>query len=1165
MRTIPSILSLTLRSTIMAVAVMGTLWAQTTTGKIAGRVVDDATGDPIPGANVLVDGTALGAATDANGDYFIIAVPPGTYSVRAQVIGYAVIIQSEVRVLLNLTTTADFSLTVETIAGEEVRVVAKRPMVQPDVSANVANIEAEEMENLPVAGVSEFINLQAGIEPGMTIRGMGTAGLSFVVDGTTMRDGRSNSPFSAISYTAISEVQIQTGGFNAEYGNVRSGVINVITKVPEVDRYMADVLLRYSPPHSQVFGDGPDLVEGPNSFYIRPYMDKAVAWEGTQATDVWDQYTQRQYPAFEGWNAVSETVKLDDVPDDPTKEYLYYNNLTPKQLQEVFKFHHRKELEIIDPEYDIDLSLGGPVIPGLSRSLGNLRFLASYRKTQDPYMVPMERNARVDETYQLKLMADLGANMKLMVNGLYGTHSGISYRTYEFVENPMPQWGGVFSYPWSTGFDEHVNWGARDDVYGEGRLTVTDVTRKQMGATFTHTLSPSTFYKLTLTHMNSDYDTVPFRRRNELLSPIKSYVDPDDPDYAEKQAEIDRKYAARALDSLHVMTDAAGKPVTTGAVYDGYYYLDEAPIGWTWSSIFSPGSGLRMGGHWGIARDNSSTGITTAKFDLTNQTNSWSQLRAGLELNFYDFDMLYKADDSVMVGPERTKAHWERKAMQGAVYLQEKLEFRGMIANLGLRVDYYNPGKDWWDYTTYDSLLIKDFYGEEGQGSGSLREEAFEARGLRTLDKQVALSPRVGVSFPITAESKLFFNYGHFRDIPNQRQLFQIATRWNGAVQEIGNPEHPLLKTVAYELGYEHSILDQYLLRLSGYYQDRSNQPNEVEYQSQDAARLSRYEKFNPISYGDVRGLEVTLNKTVGRYLRGFVNYTYMITKSGNFGFQEVYENPTDMSNYARRTRDHYQSKPVAMPFGRFNLDFFAPANFGPAIAGIHPLGDWRLDLLGSWRAGETFTWTGPGAVVVTGLTDNVRMRDFTTLDIRLSKNFETGIGRAQFFVDITNVLNLKYLYFSPGDVNSGPMGEDEMMNRDYDQYMTSLHLPEDTWEEFDQTYLHPYGDDRPGYYRKAGVAFVPIETAANFDALPDFMVDEDTKTFLESDRRVLGWTADDEKYYEFDKDTYEWEAASKGFVDDVLDDRAYIDMPNRMFRAFQNPRSILFGLRVWF
>jgi len=80
------------------------------TGKIVGRVVDAEAGEPLVGVNVLVEGTTLGAATDANGEYFIINVPPGTYRVKAMMIGYGTVIKDGVRVIIDHTTQVDFDL-----------------------------------------------------------------------------------------------------------------------------------------------------------------------------------------------------------------------------------------------------------------------------------------------------------------------------------------------------------------------------------------------------------------------------------------------------------------------------------------------------------------------------------------------------------------------------------------------------------------------------------------------------------------------------------------------------------------------------------------------------------------------------------------------------------------------------------------------------------------------------------------------------------------------------------------------------------------------------------------------------------------------------------------------------------------------------------------------
>jgi hypothetical protein len=83
----------------------GSLFGQTA-GKVRGTVTDVGTGEALVGANVLIDGTSLGAATDENGEYFILNVAPGTYTMRAQLIGYAEDVESDIRVYIDLTTAA---------------------------------------------------------------------------------------------------------------------------------------------------------------------------------------------------------------------------------------------------------------------------------------------------------------------------------------------------------------------------------------------------------------------------------------------------------------------------------------------------------------------------------------------------------------------------------------------------------------------------------------------------------------------------------------------------------------------------------------------------------------------------------------------------------------------------------------------------------------------------------------------------------------------------------------------------------------------------------------------------------------------------------------------------------------------------------------------------
>ena len=1029
-----------------------------TTGKIAGVVTDAENGAPLPGANIIIEGTTMGAAVGLNGYYVILNVPPGTYTLKASMMGYAVMTITQVRVNIDLTATIDFKMKPEVLMGEEVQVVAERPVVQKDVSASQANLSVADIEALPVVSVEGVVALEAGVR-GMTIRGGGSDQTAFMVNGFTMRDERDNSPYTAISYTAIDEIQIQTGGFSAEYGNIRSGLIHVTTKEGKKDAYHFGLIARYRPAGPKHFGHSPN---SPESYWIRPYVDDDVCWTGT---DAWDKYTQRQYPGFEGWNSIVEQKLNNADPDD---------DLTPEAAQRLFLWEHRRQLDIAKPDYDVDLSFGGP-IPFISEQLGNLRFFTSYRSSQEMYLVPLSDDAFRDYNWQLKLTSDIKPGMKLTIDGLLGQQTGT---TSSRSGGP-----GIFDASWEIAEDL-----SRGPKYIDGRMYGTDywcpttILRNSVGAKLSHVLSPKTFYEVTLQRFASEYDNNPGARRD---------------------------------------TSRVNK-------FGNNYYVDEAPFGfqpWPSTGIV----GLRMGVGFSNSRDSSKIAVYSSKFDITSQIDKYNNIKAGIEFVYVDNNVNYAIIDSALTGSNQY-SKWHTFPKRAALYIQDKLEFKSMIATLGLRLDYSHAGGQWY---AYDNPYA----------------EAFSAANYALIDTLVDkestkrifnLSPRLGIAFPITINSKLFFNYGHFRQIPTPENLYLIR-RYEGskALSRLANPNNPLPKTIAYELGYEHNIFNQFLLRLAGYYKDSSDQSRLVNYIN--LKNTVDYDVTEPNSYRDTRGFEFTLRKNRGNWVQGFINYTYQVTTYGYFGFRYYYENRSEQRSYERETRHHYQEKPVPRPFGRANVDFFTPISFGPKFLGIHPLGDWRLNVLADWRAGLWDTWTGGGAVP--GIVNNVQWKDYQNVDLRFSKNFKFGRANVQFFIDMNNVFNYKYMTSSQGFVDA----------EDYNHYMKSLHLPIPEDDIKKMGYVNIYGDDHPGDYRRPGVAYQPIEAHQDISEVPPNDIIS----------RVIYYEASTDKYLNYSNG--QWAEVEKSRMKKVLDDKAYIDMPNQEFFAFLNPRNIFWGLRVSF
>lgn len=216
-----------------------------TTGKIMGIISDGQTGDPLVGVNVLVEGTELGASTNMKGRYTIMNVPPGIYTLRATMMGYAEVRVTQVDVTTDLTTTIDIVMSEEALEGEEVVVVAERPMVRKDVMTTTSSVSSQELDAMPVEEFEDVLETQAGVVKGaggaLHVRGGRSDEVRYLVDGVPVTDPFNSSMAVEIENNAIEELQMVSGTFNAEYGQAMSGVVNIVTRSGNLERYKGTV------------------------------------------------------------------------------------------------------------------------------------------------------------------------------------------------------------------------------------------------------------------------------------------------------------------------------------------------------------------------------------------------------------------------------------------------------------------------------------------------------------------------------------------------------------------------------------------------------------------------------------------------------------------------------------------------------------------------------------------------------------------------------------------------------------------------------------------------------------------------------------------------------------------------------------------------------------
>lgn len=205
------------------------------TGKLAGRVFDRATGQPLAGANVVLAAVGLGTATDERGSYFLLNVPAGVYTVEVSMIGYRSFTLQQVRVQADRTTRQDFALVPAAIEMPGVVVQAERPFVARDMVASRYTVRAEQMLSLPADRLTDMLFFSAGVvktESTLHVRGGRAGEVDYLIDGVSVVDPLFGNLGIELSRGVADEVVFLPGGFSAEYGRAMSGVINLITLNP---------------------------------------------------------------------------------------------------------------------------------------------------------------------------------------------------------------------------------------------------------------------------------------------------------------------------------------------------------------------------------------------------------------------------------------------------------------------------------------------------------------------------------------------------------------------------------------------------------------------------------------------------------------------------------------------------------------------------------------------------------------------------------------------------------------------------------------------------------------------------------------------------------------------------------------------------------------------
>ncbi len=768
------------------------------TGKIIG-VVWDAAGTPLPGANVVLKEVNLGGTADADSYYMILNVPPGTYTLTASLIGYETVSKTGVGVIVDHTTTIDFSLKEAAVELQEIVVVAERPLVEPDKTSSKYTVDLDEVERSLSSGRStaELLQLLPGIavDGSNRIRGGFVGGamyygtdVAYMVDGVRMnyndnRGGGSAGAFTTVNRGIIQELAVLTGVTSAEYGNAQGGVVSIVTK-DGGSQYKGWLETRYEPSGKKHWGA--------NVFDAPQHRDKAT----------WDDpnWRNEKHP---------DTGELIHVRSDYTDQLGWdvEGNLSGPIGANVSFVATLKHSRVANP-------LPGPERTGFYNDRG--QFVAT-----GPNNITTSGNLTFRPTPELKVK----------VGGLYQwwkIWAGSTPDTYTAGVGVSTFLSGVVRGTTDNGRDLFLP----EKWSGGGRQTNTE---ELMYVVFTQTLSPRTFYEVRISHSRSQSDT---SGTSDATEPNKK--------------------------------DAAG-----------------------WFNL------ARKVSRYNVS-DRKRFGI---KVDLSSQMTKGHFVKAGLEFLRGSVHLFQRWDSNpadrrfVFIGKDNIFGKPEHPIFFNA-YVQDKMEFEGMIVNVGIRMDGFNPntrdvplGAYMGAPMFYRYTWARDYLYQEG------------SHYVTDSQQQLRFSPRLGLSHPITQRSQMWFSSGVYlqwldlsayyeKDYQSFGHGVDRDVNGNGKIDDTerfnqmrmtyagirGNINLKPAKTTAFEAGMAWNFVSDYTATLSAYFKSEVDHPSNLSGQGWRGA-WTGYKRYNRYTvngvHGNTRGIELSARKEFSHHFSFKVSYNY--------------------------------------------------------------------------------------------------------------------------------------------------------------------------------------------------------------------------------------------------------------------------------------------------
>jgi len=399
----------------------------------------------------------------------------------------------------------------------------------------------------------------------------------------------------------------------------------------------------------------------------------------------------------------------------------------------------------------------------------------------------------------------------------------------------------------------------------------------------------------------------------------------------------------------------------------------------------------------------------TFKGDITSRIGKVHTVKGGFEASFKDMQMIEIADPWLQGGFGSSQDIYRVYPADGAFYIQDDIQFEGFYVNMGMRLDYWMPGK-LVDRSVDDpnTLLTEEMRKQYKEDTFLLFGHRFKAR----------LMPRLGVSFPISNNQMLYFNYGHFSKLPRPQFVYAKLGEFHGqsAFQKFGNPNLNPETSVKYELGLRHKFSENDVITISSYYKDIFDYVQTTTIKG--IPRIGSAIFYINLDYARARGIEMEYKTRLGKYIYGDISGSYSITttkaSSPDIGLlvaQGSIDEQPIKETYARWDRPWQVSA---------NFSIRIPKNKHPKLFGWRMFDNWNFNMRFFAQAGKRYTpvefsYVRPedGRPIYTYVKDQSKYfskiaKSWNWIDVRFTKYFNIWGLRYSFLLEIRNLFNSK-------------------------------------------------------------------------------------------------------------------------------------------------------------